>query len=154
MDKKIAYWTKHQELDKFNYNISFTSFIGQLSMCIAVLIGTLAIILAIDELDAWGQIILIVIVGGAFLIWIKKKVIKPNQTKLKDHNRSFRIREAMLRTWYQQLEVDTDLLDKQYEEIKTKSNPEILENKHLEEIAKKVILKSQKKGKNQKSPSP
>ncbi|MBU2576521.1 MAG: hypothetical protein KKF50_02265 [Nanoarchaeota archaeon] len=144
MDNKIKYWTKHQELDKFNYNISFSSLIGQLSMSIAVLIGVLVIIVTTKQLGAWGRVISVVIVGGIFLWWMQSKLIKSHQTKLKETNRSFRIREAMLRVWYQELGVDTDLLDKQYEEIKAKSNPEILENKHFEKIAKKVILKSKK----------
>jgi hypothetical protein len=145
MDKKIEYWSKHQELDKFNYNISLVSFISQLSISITVLIGVLAIITSSDPLGNWGRTILAVIIVGGFIIWIKYILIKSNQIKLKRNNKSFRIREAMLRAWYQKQGVDTDLLDKQYEEIKEKSKMGIPKNKQLEIIAKEVISKSEEK---------
>lgn len=143
MDKQIEYWSKHQELDKFNYNSTFTSYLQELSVVVTVLIGSLGMILAYEPIDPTTRLVLIVLVGITVLAYLNFKVNNSYIKKLKEHNHSFRIREVMLRVMYQNQKIDTDLLDSQFEEIKRKSKS-ISENKKLELIAKEVINNSKK----------
>ena len=149
MKKKIEYWVKHQELDKFNYNTELSAFIGSLAIIVPGIIGMIAIILAYDKITSLTKLITILIFGGIALSWLKFKVIKSHKKILNDYNQSFRIREAMLRVWYRKLRVNTDLLDEQFEEIKEKSKG-IISNKELELIAKKIINKKRKSTKKKK----
>ena len=64
--------------------------------------------------------------------------------KQQDFNRSFRIREVMLRVWYNKLSKKkkgksmTDELDEQFEEIK-KQYDRKMTNKEIENIAEKIM---------------
>lgn len=67
--------------------------------------------------------------------------------KQQDFNRSFRIREAMLRVWYNELSQRkkgksmTDELDEQFEEIKKRYNKN-MSNKEIENLAEKIMRNS------------
>jgi len=131
IEKKIEYWSKHQELDKFNYNFNAFFFFSLIVILCAIYIpmiisfGTQKLI---TPLILLSSILAITLFGLIILMLIF-------QSK---HNRSFRIREAMLRVWYQRFKVDTDVLDDQFEKIKTKYKKR-MSNKEIEDIAREVM---------------
>ncbi|MEK6844109.1 MAG: hypothetical protein AABX83_01650 [Nanoarchaeota archaeon] len=137
-EKKIEYWSKHQDLDKFNYGVNLDSrnkttlFLA--SFFIPLILSGISLI--VDEKYLIGFIL--VLFSSLFFpifVWI---FTGESSKELRKAKENFRIREAMLRVWYQKW-VDTDLLDTQHELIKEMSKKGISENKQLELIAKKVI---------------
>lgn len=96
----------------------------------------LGISLAINQKYLYGFLIVgfsaILFTG---VLWIFGK---EDRNGLKNTKEAFRIREAMLRVFYNNLKVDTDLLDHQFEEIKREYQKGD-SNKELERIAKEKI---------------
>lgn len=139
LQRSIEYWIKHQELDKLNYTLSLSEYFTIMSIGVALIIGVVSAVALFDGTYTKPLIILIVIliVLIFLIIYIKRPYVK----KLKDNNLSFRIREAMLRKWYNDLGVKTDLLDTQFDEIKKICKNRVLSNKILEIIAKDVLKK-------------
>jgi len=142
LKNKINYWLKHQELDKFNYNFSITFYPSMIAIVIAVMIPLLIYFVNNNHLInlIFGfSIFLIILLTLLFLMFFEKQ----------NHNRSFRIREAMLRVWYNEEEIgaDTDELDDIFENIKCRYNKQ-LSNKSLENLAKKFILSRKQNEKN------
>lgn len=131
IENKISYWSKHQELDKFNYNLAFSRHISSLSLMAVLFFGVLTYALATRDLKILYTISFIVFIVVLFSsgFYIKNTI----QTR-----RSFKVREAMLRVWYNQLGVETDKLDDYYSKIisylKRKNT-----NKEIEELAKLVL---------------
>jgi len=133
MGNKIRYWEKHQELDKFNYDRATSNHIAAVSIIAAVWIGIMGISILLQNIN------IIYWVSGLFLIvLIISSVVYIRRTNSADSH--FRIREAMLRIWYQKTKVNTDLLDSQFEEIE-KEYKRKMSNKDLENLAKKVLKK-------------
>jgi len=137
LKNKIAYWLKHQELDKFNFNsvsIMFPSLIAILS---AVFIPTM-IYFAQKELTLNLIKISVTYLIASFSLLTFMLISRYN------YNRSFRIREAMLRVLYNNLfekkrgKIMTDELDEQFIEIK-KGYKQNMANKEIENIAERVM---------------
>ena len=140
MENKIKYWSKHQELDKFNYNYIIVLYLSLIVIVSSIIIP---IMIYFGNNGSLGYLIITSLIFiSTFLI-----LLIAMNFKSKKHDASFMIREAMLRIWYQSLGVDTDLLDKQFEEIKKEFKKGISTNKQLELIAKEVINESSKKEK-------
>lgn len=153
LKNKIDYWRRHQELDKFNYN--FISSYHTSIMAILIALFLPSIIYFLDREDPIilfrssiqsAYIAFILILTFLISVLICLYFLSKRQ---KDHNRSFRIRESMLRVWYNQNEmgVDTGELDEVFENIKCIYKKE-LSNKDLKNLAKNFILS---KKKNEKS---
>ena len=136
IENKIDYWKKHQELDKFNHQESLSTFVSFIAIIFSVIIGIVSIILNIIE-NPWISSEIIFVITCIFIIFI---LLFQNsfKSKINGHNLAFRIREAMLRVWYNQLHVNTDLLDSQFENIK-KDCEEKMSNKEIENVAKRII---------------
>ncbi|MFH0808741.1 MAG: hypothetical protein V1888_03965 [archaeon] len=138
---KIDYWKKHQELDKFNYQINTDSINNITFLWASFFIPVIGagISLIIQKNFIYGFFLL-----GFSAIFFPLMVIT-NTSKNKEikngNNESFMIREAMLRIFYKKLNVNTDLLDEQFEEIKKMSKKRISKNKQLEIFATKIIDK-------------
>ena len=138
LEKNISYWTKHQELDKFNYNIAINQINNQIIFFGAFFIPLMlsGISLIINKNYSYGFSILgFSIVLFPVLLWIFGR---KNRKELNNANEAFRIREAMLRVFYNDLGVNTDLLDQQFEEIKKEYHNKN-SNKELERIAKEKM---------------
>lgn len=149
LKNKIEYWRKHQELDKFNINKDTSLYIGHISWIIAIFILIIGLINIIFLIFSFNIKILFIVIIITIIFIIAYFVFDYTRnkrgywySKIENHNRSFRIREAMLRAWYSKKEigVDTDKLDIIFEEIKKKYNRK-MSNKELENIAKKEIEK-------------
>lgn len=139
IENKIRYWSKHQELDKFNYNFESSSYVGMISVTFAMIMTLLVIITSI-KMNYWVTLFFIAVVAIVSFFMLNS-MKKDHQKKLKDYNNSFRIREAMLREWYGSCGVDTDLLDKNFEDIKKVYRKGLSSNKQLELIARDVLNK-------------
>lgn len=138
MDKNIAYWSKHQELDKFNYNIANSKYIAAISLMVVLFFGILTYTINTgDKYTLNVTIIIVIIVISISMIFYIKNTYASNN--------AFRIREAMIRIWYKKGGVDTNLLDAQFEKIK-KEKKFLMSNKDIEDLARRVI----NTGKNKK----
>ncbi len=150
--KKIDFWSKHQELDKFNYNFISSYFLAIIASLIGLFNPPIIYFLSQKELiSILGYSIhphiIVLILTIVFLVLIFA-VLYYAPKKQQNFNRSFRIREAMLRVWYNELSQKkkgksmTDELDEQFEEIKRQYNRKMT-NKEIENIAER-IMKNQK----------
>ena len=145
--RKIDFWSKHQELDKFNYNFISSYFLAIIASLIGLFNPSIIYFLSQKELilifgcSVHPHIIaLILTILFLFLIFA---VLYYMPKKQQDFNRSFRIREAMLRVLYNKLSQKkkgksmTDEMDEQLEEIKKQYNRKMT-NKEIENIAEKL----------------
>lgn len=108
--KSIEYWSKHQELDKFNISQDTMLYVGYLALIISVsIISFESLKIAFQDSQSLKNYlaILIFIMNGfillVFLIWM---------TKINRHNKHFISREIMIRYWYKEhFNVDIGGLD-------------------------------------------
>jgi len=130
---KIGYWSKHQELDKFNYNRVTSTQLSVISILGALWIG----IVALSIVGRW--------INGIYFISIIVIVVLIPTTifyviRTKSSNNHFRIREAMIRNWYHSIGVDTLKIDKDFTKImeKLKEEPR-MKNDELNRLARKSM---------------
>ena len=138
LEKTISYWSKQQELDKFNYNLSINQIDSQITFLGAFFIPLIlsGISLVITQKYLYGFIIVVFCaIVFPIMLWFFGK---NNRRELKNAKEAFRMREAMLRVFYNDLGVNTDLLDQQFEEIKKEYHNKN-SNKELERIAKEKM---------------
>lgn len=150
LKNNIDYWRKHQELDKFNYNFVSTYYTSVIAILIALFLPAIIYYLGRKEPLSIFRLsissgIIAFILTLIFLVLTLGLLYKLDK-ETKNHNRSFRIRESMLRVWYNEKElgVDTDYLDKVFDQIKEKYNKKP-SNKDLEDIAKNILYKNKRK---------
>lgn len=127
----IDYLKKHQELDKFIYSFTSTFYFSLIAILCAVFMPLIIYQFTNSFYPDYIHLSITFILSLYLLILL-------SIDNLKGQNSSFRIREAMLRVWYNQINVDTDLLDSQFNRIKSAYKSR-LSNKELENIAKKII---------------
>src|SRR3989344_1587348 len=153
--KKIDFWSKHQELDKFNINDDTNKYFGDISILITVSLGIIGLINMIPFIIKLPicYIILIIIIIIELLVVVIYYIIKKKKNwllKINQHNNHFRIREAMIRVWYDYLfekKINKKILITKTEEInelftkimeKLKRNPK-MGNNELYEKAKEIM---------------
>ena len=107
MRDKIALWTRHQELDKFDYNDAAVKLLGVIAGLLALVAITLQSIgnfLTKESATVWLWIIL---AAGVF-------VFLSQRYKMKVANRHFMRREEMIDEWYEKLGVKKEDLNKEF----------------------------------------
>ena len=117
IQREIDSWTNHLDLDKFNYNTTISTAFSETSILTSLLIGAVAIIFSIGKLEPIIQLTLILITILISLCFLDKIVSKYHRD-IKNHSKSFRAREKMIRARYTLLGVDRDGMDKEFEDIK------------------------------------
>ena len=146
--RKIDFWSKHQELDKFNYNFISSYLLAIIASLIGLFNSPIIYFLSQKELISIlgcsvHPHIIALILTIVFLVLIFA-VLYYMPKKQQDFNRSFRVREAMLRVWHNELSQKkkaksmTDELDEQFEEIKKQYNGKMT-NKEIENIAEGIM---------------
>jgi hypothetical protein len=103
---KIAIWSRHQELDKFNYNFFVVYFFGNLTLIFA-LISALQIIK-----NPMNKIFASIII--LLLISIVLSIVWHNFNKT---NMRFVCREKMINQWYSELGVSKEELNAEFRNI-------------------------------------
>lgn len=104
---EIALWTRHQELDKFNYNDAAVKLLGIIAGLLALVAITLQSIgnfLTRESATLWLWIIL---AAGVFIFFFQRY-------KMNVANRHFTRREEMIDGWYEKLGVKKDDLNKEF----------------------------------------
>ena len=118
-EKEIEYWSKHLELDKFNYGAELSSFIGSLSIAVSVMIGLIAMTMTYKGVNSITKLIAILIIGLGFLYFLKYKLIKSHHKNLNQHKLHFFIRERMLQERYENLYgISKDELNTEFNDLK------------------------------------
>ncbi len=110
-EKEIEYWSKHQELDKFNYNISTSNYFASISILTSLFLGGLAIGIALKNMNIiiWISVI-------CFFGHIISLIIYLRSTSRS--NKHFITRELMIRYWYKNcFKVNTNELDSKNKKI-------------------------------------
>ena len=100
----IEFWEKHQELDKFNFQLNLAFFTSSIAMIVSAFIGLLAIVVS-SPIDSSDKILTISTLCILTLLVIEKRR-RIHKRHGENKQRSFRIREAMLRFLYNNLKVD------------------------------------------------
>ena len=117
---KIDYWSKHQELDKFNISQDTAVYLGYLAITISLFVlSSEAIKIAFpDDPETLKFILAVLLFGLAFtILYLSQKW----RRKINGHNSHFIAREEMIRYWYNNLKenkVDTDKLDRKCKKIR------------------------------------
>ena len=108
---EIEYWSKHQELDKFNYDMTTSSFLSAVSIIIAIFIFIVSFSFLNEQYklatDSTIVIIIILIILTIYTFW-----------KRNNHNKSFMIREDMIEERYEKLGVNKKRLNDEFEDKK------------------------------------
>jgi len=120
LEKEIEYWSKHLELDKFNYNVTFSAFIGNLSISIAVIMSVVLAIMNYDKISSLLSSIIILVIGICAYLFLKYKIIKTYKRDLDQHKLSFFVRERMIQERYEKLNlgISKDKLNQEFADIK------------------------------------
>jgi len=111
-EKKIEYWSKHQELDKFHHNQATSTHLVTISFTISIWIGVIAIGIIKQELFHliyWVTGIAFITLLFSSMVYLKKTV---------RINKHFMAREIMIRYWYgSHFKLNTNELDSQNSQI-------------------------------------
>ncbi len=107
---KIAIWSKHQELDKFNYNDAAVKLFGSLAILVAlitILFSSIPIFVSKEEAFLWSSLLLVL----AVILYFRYSYL------MKVANAHFIIRENMIYNWYHDLGVDKKELNKEFTKL-------------------------------------
>ena len=106
--RKIDFWSKHQELDKFNISNDTSVFLGTITITLSLLAIVLIIVRTMIDLKFFPLlqeklnflfILMPPFVASIFLLYYS--IIW--ELKVKRHNYHFRAREIMIRKWYDKI---------------------------------------------------
>jgi len=130
--KEIEYWSKHLELDKFNYEAELSALICSLSITITVMIGLIAIIMT-SSIGSLGKLIFLLIIGFGFYIFLKCFLFRKHKKNLNQHKLSFFIRERMIQERYEKMyNISKKELNTEFEDLKNIcKNPRNFLREHL-----------------------
>ncbi len=118
LEKEIEFWSKHLELDKFNYDKAVSNLVANMTVIISAFIGFLAILTSIEEIKGGLRNSIIIAVSIVVVIY-SLKVIKDYKGQIKGHRDNFLVRDEHLRRMYKKLaDVDKDKLNQEFREIK------------------------------------
>jgi|SRR3989344_8745850 len=118
LEKEIEYWSKHLDLDKFNFETALYKFMTQMGIILTGAIGLFSIISTYPDLTQWLRPTLILISALLMLIfgW---RVNNAFHKETKAHNSSWKAREEMIRKRYEEIaDIDKDALNEEFEKIK------------------------------------
>ena len=104
---KIALWTRHQELDKFNYNdaaVKLLGIIAGLLALVAITLQSIGTFLTKESATIWLWIIL----AACVFVFLFQRY------KMRLANRHFVRREEMIDEWYEKFGVKKEDLDKEF----------------------------------------
>jgi len=110
--KEIEYWSKHLELDKFNYEYSGFFHLTLGTWILSLWLGLTAIAVSLRSLSTLiiAFVILIIFLPIIITLYLKKN---------KQNDLSFTVRERMIRQRYERLyEISKDKLNAEFEDIK------------------------------------
>ena len=148
--KKIEYWSKHQELDKFNYRVNVDMKVNKTLFFASFFIPLMLVGISLIVNKNYISGIILVAFSSILFPIVSHIYNSKNKEEAEKAKQSFRIREAMLRVMYNDLlgkkkeKSITDELDEQFEEIKEKYK-EKMENKDVENLAEKIMRKNEKR---------
>lgn len=141
MKNKIEYWSKHQELDKFNISHDTSLFLGHVAIILSVffILNEFVKFVFLERSDTLGNIVAVLIIALSILIiWYAKEW----ESRIKEHNNHFMAREKMIRYWYDNLKknkVNTDQLDRQI--VKIMEIPPSYTGRKLRKKVKEIMKK-------------
>lgn len=114
---EIEYWSKHLELDKFNFDKTLSNLIGGMAILITLTIGFSSMVLSLRELDLQIRILFISIFL-LIILYFGNKIKKNFNEEIKKHSLNFMVREEQLRRRYKKLGVEKKELNEEFEKIK------------------------------------
>lgn len=117
VEKEIEYWSKHFDLDKFNFDRTTSNFLAQMGIIISVAIGVSAIIVSYTIIGSFLQFIFLLLTGDLMLLF-SYFALKRFNKEINNHNLSLMTREEMLRRRYKLLGVSKAKLNKEFTQIK------------------------------------
>lgn len=140
LKNKIEYWSKHQELDKFIYNADLVRYLSLITILSAIAIPLIIYF-------ATGNFLFHLMIMFSIFFITYSYLISRIMVSSYRQNRAFRIREGMLRVFYNRLFAEernkknvTDELDRQFEEIR-QGYRRNMSNKDIETLAKRIMEK-------------
>lgn len=116
--QEIDCWKVHLELDKFNYNRTFSNLIAYVAIILSLVFAISTIFMSINEV-VLAHRILGTAIYTVFSTIIILRIYDYYQLKIADHNKSFMARERMLRDRYEKLGVTRKKLDDEFDKIKS-----------------------------------
>jgi len=131
--KEIKYWTKHQELDKFNYSFSFTLHLSFLALILAIAYPFLVHY-------ATQNLLAPLVFLSLLVITLYSSTLIHMLFSAREHKRNFRIRDSILKIGYKKYGVNTNKLEEIFENVKQKYRSKMTENQ-LENISEKEMEK-------------
>jgi len=118
---EIDYWSKHLELDKFNFDKSLSHFLSSMSLIIGVAIGIFTIIMSLDFSDSLFKVLLkflLLEISILFIFYLAHTTKQKFKKEINDNNVSFIVREEQLRRRYAKLGVSRKKLNDEHASIK------------------------------------
>lgn len=102
---EINYWSNHQELDKFNYNLATAKFLGNMTILVSITIGLSAILLSIQSNIIWilqirNTLFLIILL---IILFFTKKIKEKYEEEINSANMAFVKRDKMIEQKYDEI---------------------------------------------------